>query len=273
MQLMVAPSPWFTALDSNGNTIAGARIYTLSAGGTWPANALPTYSDAAGTIPNPNPVICDAAGRCVMFWLPTSYKLIFANANDVVLRTQDNLIAPASWDANVDIEGIAGEAIAARDVVYLSAGAGGTTAGRWYRADADVLASSSEAGMVGLAPTAIASAATGAVRLQGRVTGFVGLSPGVAYYVSATVGAITSTAPTYRRLVGVADLSSSLVVQPTNVEIAAVRAGGLALVGQAAGDMLMATSATQFARSPIVRLSNAGNRLVIPVGADKYAEI
>src|SRR5574343_1045453 len=263
--LMLAPSLFFTALDSNGSTIAGAKIYTLSAGGTWPGDAIATYSDVAGVIPNPNPVVCDAAGRCTMFLLPTSYKFIFCDAAGAVIRTQDNVIAPSSYDANVDITGRAGEAIAARDVVYLADGSGGTTAGRWYKADADTAAASASAGMVGIAPEAIANGASGSIRLQGRVEGFTGLTPGAVYFASATAGQLTTVAPTNRRLIGVADLSSSLVIQPTNTEIVAIRAGGIAISGQGVGDFITAASATQFARSPVLRFSQPGNRLVLPV--------
>jgi hypothetical protein len=269
--LMLAPALFFTALDSNGKAIAGAKIYTLSAGGVWPGDAIATYSDVAGAIPNPNPVICDAAGRCTMFCLPTSYKFLYCDDDGVVIRTIDNVIIPSSYDANVDITGTAGEALAARDVVYLSTGAGGTTAGRWYKADADVAATSSTDCMIGVAPEAIASGAAGSVRLQGRVTGYVGLTPGAFYFASATAGGITASAPANRRLIGQADLSSSLVVVPTNTEITAIRAGGIAIAGQGVGDFITAASATQFARSPVLRFNQPGNRLVLPVGADKWS--
>lgn len=217
--LMLAPSPWFTALDSNGAAISGAKIYTLAAGGTWPGDALATYTDAAGLVANTNPVVCDAAGRCAMFLLPSSYKLIYADAAGVTIRTQDNILAVSSFDANVDVSGIAGESIAARDAVYLADGTGSTTAGRWYRMDADYTYASNAAGLVGVAPAAIASGATGSIRLQGQSTGHVALTPGAAYYASTVAGALTSTPPTNRRYVGQADTSTTLVVQPTKTEI------------------------------------------------------
>lgn len=268
--LMLAPALFFTALDTNGDAIAGAKIYTLSAGGVWPGDAIATYSDVGGTTPNANPVICDAAGRCTMFLLPTSYKFIYCDAADVVIRTIDNVLAPSSYDANVDIAGIAGEALAARDVVYLSDGSLGAS-GRWYKTDADDAAASSAAGMVGIVPSAIASGASGAIRLQGRVTGFVGLTPGSFYFASATAGGITATAPANRRLIGMADLSSSLVIRPTDTETVAVRAGGIAITGQGVGDFITAASATQFARSPVLRFNQSASRLVLPVGEDKWA--
>lgn len=215
MALMLAPSPWFTALDANGAPIVGAKVYTLRAGGTWPGDALATFSDADGLVPNANPVVCDAAGRCRMRLQATPYKIIFADADGVTIRTEDNVIPPSAYDANVDIDGVAGEALSALDVVYLSEGVGGTTAGRWYKTDSDLAYASVDAGLVGVVPAAVSSAATGAVRLQGRLTGYIGLTPGAKYYVSATAGGITAVAPGNERLVGVADSSTSLVIQPT----------------------------------------------------------
>ncbi|MCX6550401.1 MAG: hypothetical protein NTY02_05225, partial [Acidobacteria bacterium] len=214
----LSPSPYFTALDANGAPVAGALIYTLSAGGVWPGNALPTYQDAAGTSLNANPIVCDAAGRCVIRLLPASYKFLVCDAAGVTVKTIDNVIANSSFDANVDIEGIAGHALSVNDIVYLADGSGGTTAGRWYKTDADAEATSSNAGLVGIVPAAIASGVLGSIRLQGRVEGFVGLTPGAKYFISGTAGGITATAPPFRRLVGVADLSTSLVVQPTYTE-------------------------------------------------------
>jgi hypothetical protein len=56
------------------------------------------------------------------------------------------------------------------------------------------------------------------VRRMGRLTGISGLTAGLTYYVSATAGAITSTAPSNTRRVGVADTTSSLVVAAEIVE-------------------------------------------------------
>ena len=40
-----------------------------------------TYTDVALTIPNGNPIVCDAAGRCVIFLSPgVSYKFVVTTA-------------------------------------------------------------------------------------------------------------------------------------------------------------------------------------------------
>lgn len=54
-------------LDRHGDPLSGCRLYTFRAGTTsTPQNA---YQDAALTIPQPNPIICDAAGRLPQFFI------------------------------------------------------------------------------------------------------------------------------------------------------------------------------------------------------------
>jgi len=181
-----------------------------------------------------------------MFLPNGSYKFIFADADGVTIRTQDNIIAVSSWDANVDIPGIAGELLDALDAVYLADGSGGTTAGRWYKADATTAAQSSTAVLVAVVVDDVAAAGgSGTFRLQGRIAGFVGLTPGAEYYVSTTPGLLTDTAPTNHCFIGVADLSTSLVVQTANAESRAIITGGIAISGQLAQDLIIAASPTQ----------------------------
>lgn len=53
--------------DRYGDPLSGCKLYVIKAGTTsTPQNA---YQDAALTIPQPNPIICDAAGRLPQFFL------------------------------------------------------------------------------------------------------------------------------------------------------------------------------------------------------------
>jgi len=61
--LMPIPHPQF--FGQNGQPLAGCKIYTYITGTSTP---LGTFNDANGTIPNPNPVTCDAGGF-VSIWL------------------------------------------------------------------------------------------------------------------------------------------------------------------------------------------------------------
>lgn len=201
-------------LDNNGRPINNAKICTYAAGTSTPQA---TYSNQALTSQNANPVRTDSSGRPTtggLYLLPTSYKFLVLTAGTdntcstgTTIYSQDNVSAVPATAVGLDVTGTAGEAISAGDVVYLSG-----ADGRWYKADADVTASSSTAGMVGIAPSAVASAASGSFRVGGRITGLSGLTTGALYYASATAGALTSTPPTNQWLVGKADTTTSLLI-------------------------------------------------------------
>lgn len=212
------PAPYFTALDSDGVTLSGALGYFYAAGTTTP---LDTFSEVTLTTANTNPVVADAAGRFVAYLTPgLSYKFLLKTAAGTTVRTVDNIGAVPPSTVDLDVTGTAGVAIAAGEVAYLSDGSGGLTAGRWYLADADLVYGSITC-VIGLAPAAIAGAASGSLRMGGRLTGLTGLTAGTNYYVSATAGALTATAPTNARLVGTADGTTSLIVT-ANPDAAAV---------------------------------------------------
>ena len=77
--------------DNNGVPLSGGLIYTYQAGSSTP---LTTYTTNAGTTPNTNPIILDAAGRCSNeIWLQFgySYKFVLQTSAGVTLQTLDNL--------------------------------------------------------------------------------------------------------------------------------------------------------------------------------------
>jgi hypothetical protein len=123
----------------------------------------------------------------------------------------DSITSVPVANVDVDVTGTAGEALSAGNVVYLSAGDGGRTAGRWYLADADLDYGSTTAQALGFAIAAISSGSSGSIRVAGRITGLAGLNTGTTYYISATSGAITGTPPTNARKVGMADSASTMV--------------------------------------------------------------
>src|SRR6185437_6389162 len=69
---------------------AGCTLSTFAAGTT---NALATYSDSAGTVPNANPLTLDSAGRATIYMTSASYKFVLKSALGVTLVTQDNISA------------------------------------------------------------------------------------------------------------------------------------------------------------------------------------
>lgn len=76
--------------DSNGDPLAGGKLYTYVAGTTVP---IASYSDNSGT-PNTNPVILDADGEADIYLADGSYKIVLTDANDVSQWTRDNIVIP-----------------------------------------------------------------------------------------------------------------------------------------------------------------------------------
>lgn len=213
------PAP-FVGLDNNGNPVSGGKLYTYASSSTTP---LTTYSDASLTTPNLNPVILDSAGRATVFLQQRAYKFVLTTSADVELWTRDNVLAYAPYSLDTSIDGVAGENLAAGSTVFLSDGSGGRTAGRWYLTDADATATSTSPISIGVVPTQILIGATGSIRIGGRATGLSGLTAGQTYYVSATAGALTSSAPANARIVGVADSTTSLVLADSTGPVPASR--------------------------------------------------
>lgn len=109
---------------------------------------------------------------------------------------------PAATTTSTDLQGVAGEALVFGEAVYLSKGDGALTAGRWYKTDADTAYASMTAYVGMVLSTSVSTAGAVSIRLLGEVTGLSGLVAGSDYYLSATAGAITVTAPTNARWFG-----------------------------------------------------------------------
>lgn len=73
--------------NSAGVPLVGGKVYTYIAGTSTP---LATYQDAAGTVPNANPIILDARGEATIFWSGT-YKVTLKDASDVTIWSIDNI--------------------------------------------------------------------------------------------------------------------------------------------------------------------------------------
>lgn len=92
--------------DELGEPLNGGKLYFYAAGTTAPQSA---YQDVALTLPYPNPIVLDAAGRIPPFYLADGQiKIRLTNAAGVAQVTADNLLvigassgsgAPPSVDA------------------------------------------------------------------------------------------------------------------------------------------------------------------------------
>lgn len=71
--------PQFRAFNSNGDPLAGGKVYTYEAGTVTPKLS---YTDYTMTVPNSNPVILDAQGSASI-WIEGDYKINLTDADDV----------------------------------------------------------------------------------------------------------------------------------------------------------------------------------------------
>ena len=73
--------------DTAGNLLSGGKVYTYVAGTTTNKT---TWSDAAQTSANSNPVILDSRGEADIFW-NGNYKISVTTAADAPVWTRDNI--------------------------------------------------------------------------------------------------------------------------------------------------------------------------------------
>lgn len=228
-QLTPMPQPliqWFT----NNGEVANAYGLCVFRAGT--STLASTYTTAAGSVANSNPIVMNSAGRPTsggVFLTPgESYKFVYKDSTvttcvpdtGVTIFTVDNVQAVPGSASAVDVaNATAGESIAAGDAVFMSNGSNSLNAGQWYRTDSDLTYKSTSAVMVGIAPSAIAAAASGSIRISGTVTVSGPLNTGSAYYAGATPGAIVSTPPTNAIRIGQAQSATVLVLGFTDAPV------------------------------------------------------
>jgi len=109
--------------DSNGNPLAGGKIYSYAAGTSTPQA---TYTDSGGGTPNANPLVLDANGEAAMWLDPTlSYKFVLKNSADVTQWTIDNVVGIISNNSVVTASIADGAVTAAKLATGAVTGAAG----------------------------------------------------------------------------------------------------------------------------------------------------
>lgn len=84
---LLAPTPKPQFFDNNGVPLAGGLLSTFLTGTATPQA---TFTDAAMTTPNANPIVLDSAGRCTIYLNPSvSYKFVLKTSASVTLWTVD----------------------------------------------------------------------------------------------------------------------------------------------------------------------------------------
>lgn len=222
----VMPIPLAQWLNNDGTPLSAGGLCVYNAG---TSTLKSTYTTAALTVANANPILLDSAGRPTsggVFLVPgQSYKFTLKDFSAVVgpptcvpdsgvsRWVVDNVQAVPGSSGAVDVTVPAGESISAGDAVYICTGTPCANAGQMYRTDADLTTASTNAAMVGIAPNAIAAGASGSMRVVGEVTFSGGvLTPGQPYFLSTTTGAIGLTPPTNSYRIGQAVSATVLSV-------------------------------------------------------------
>lgn len=191
----IAPAPKHQYFTDNGDPASGYLLFSYEAGTT---NLLSTYSDVDLTVPNTNPLVLDAAGRATIFLTAASYKFSLALPTDIVCATPiwtvDGVQGAPSSIQNIDLAGIAGEALAAGDVAYMADGSGsGDIGGNWYLATSDHNYASTDAPTLGIVITGAGIGNSATIRTNGRAVLGGALSKGSVYFIDATPGDLNTS--------------------------------------------------------------------------------
>lgn len=216
----VMPIPLAQWFDNFGAPLTSGGLCVFAAGTSTLAT---TYTTAALSVANANPILMNSAGRPTsggVFLRPgTSYKFVLKSSTvttcvpdtGTTIWSVDNVAAVPGSASAVDVTGTAGESISAGESVFLSNGTGSLNQGQWYKTDSDLTYKSTYAAMVGVAPNAVNSGEIGSFRISGSVT-TTGLNAGSAYFAGATPGAIVTAPPTNAIRIGQASSATVLIV-------------------------------------------------------------
>lgn len=91
MAQSLLPEPVQSYEDSAGNPLNGGQLFTYSAGTLTPKA---TYQDAAGAIPNTNPIVLNERGEATLYG-SGNYRMILKNALGATIWDRDNVTASA----------------------------------------------------------------------------------------------------------------------------------------------------------------------------------
>lgn len=120
--------------DSNGDPLAGGKVYTYVAGTTTPKA---TYTDSTGSSANTNPIILDANGECDIWMGSGYYKIVLKNSADVTQWTVDLVTSSTGSGTNTILwgSGAPGAGLGNNDDFYIDTAItklyGPKTAGAW----------------------------------------------------------------------------------------------------------------------------------------------
>lgn len=118
--------PWDPALDSAGDPLSGALLYTFDSVATTTPKT--SYSDTALTVPHANPIVANSAGRFAQIWAAegAGYYITLKTAAGVTIASWGSIVALGA-DATGVIE--RDEGADGRLKIYADAGVANFEAG------------------------------------------------------------------------------------------------------------------------------------------------
>ena len=144
--------PRFNPMDSDGNPLAGGKLYFYDTGTTTPKA---TYSDRDRTTPNTNPVVADGNGYFGDIWLEidAAYTIVLKDSDDNTIwtanerwggrdegdptRTRLSQFASNPLDYGADGDGVSDESSEVQDAIDASTGLVDLL-GKTYRCDSQI---------------------------------------------------------------------------------------------------------------------------------------
>lgn len=187
---------------TSGRSIAGTSPYAgASTGNDFNAGAEVIVSNDPLTLSRFGNLDVAATWNTIQTFgvLPRTTAGNPIDANDLARKAYvDSVVAGIASTVNLIVSGIAGETLAAGNLVYLKA-----ADGRWWKCDADT-ASTVENVNLGIAQGAgtAGGAITGGVLTQGLDANQSGLTASTKYYASNTAGGISTSAGTKEVTIG-----------------------------------------------------------------------
>jgi hypothetical protein len=119
----LSPPPKLQFFDAAGVPLVGGKLYSYAAGTTTP---LATYTSAAETTFNTNPIVLNSRGEAEVWLGSPLYKFKLTTAADVEIWTVDNITSLSGLQATIDasIKAYYSASAGASRVGFIAAGAG-----------------------------------------------------------------------------------------------------------------------------------------------------
>lgn len=107
MAVLLAPTSWLPTMDSNGDPLSGAKLFTYSAGSSTQQT---TFTDSTGLVQQSNPIILGSDGTPAdSVWITEglTYKFVLAPSTDTdppasPIKTEDNISGINDTSVTID---------------------------------------------------------------------------------------------------------------------------------------------------------------------------